>query len=106
MLKFVLGIFVILKLFLCYNSKSSDGFVYVLDLKEIENKPILFLGNKCDVSVMKKEDVVKEFELDKIINKFHLELTCAITTEGVYEGFFWLTKILQGIWTKIYLFIV
>ena len=72
---------------------SINGFHKIYEILEQMNIPILVFANKKDLpNVIKPAEMVKKLQLDKIRNPWHIQETCAITGEGLDEGFAWLAE--------------
>jgi len=84
------------------DDEKKDGSVQyelnnLFEVEELKNIPILFLANKQDKEGAKTISYITyTLELNKIKNrKWYIQGTNAISGDGVYEGFDWLSKILS-----------
>ncbi|EAS05359.1 ADP-ribosylation factor(Arf)/Arf-like (Arl) small GTPase family protein (macronuclear) [Tetrahymena thermophila SB210] len=97
-----------------YYSYFNHGLIYVLDstdsnrmndvkqaLKIIIERmigiPVLILANKQDIAVMSVSEIQEKLQMHTIkgIGEWHIQRCCSLNGEGIYEGFSWLSKVLN-----------
>ena len=62
----------------------------------MNNCPLLVFANKIDISNISTRDLISKLGLDKILRRdWHLQPSCALTGEGLSEGFEWLGKMVN-----------
>jgi ADP-ribosylation factor protein 1 len=64
--------------------------------EDLKNCPILVLANKIDISNMSSVKIVEKLGLHQTRKVWHVQPTCALTGDGIVEGFEWLRKTLKG----------
>ncbi|CAD8182086.1 unnamed protein product [Paramecium octaurelia] len=91
--------------------ETSQALVLVVDLTDkermeeikewleyclIDNKknqlPLLIYANKIDLAQISFNDLVSELKFEKFSNNWHLQPCCAITREGIEDGFTWILQ--------------
>lgn len=65
---------------------------YLLDEEELRDSVLLVLANKQDLpTAIKPQELAARLRLNRITNRqWHIQGTCAVTCEGLNEGFNWL----------------
>ena len=74
---------------------AKDTLQSVINAEELKNCPILVLANKIDVSRIQPVKVVEALGLHLTRKTWHVQPTCALTGDGIVEGFEWLRKTLK-----------
>jgi len=73
---------------------ACDALKQLLNDSSLNDCPLLIFANKQDLSSsLSEEEIIDRLELNKITDrKWHLQPTCAVTGEGIFEGLTWLSK--------------
>lgn len=75
---------------------AKETLQNLLQEEELNGIPVLILANKADVSNTKLSDIAREMDVASMRgHEWHIQSTCGLTREGVYEGLDWLCKKLQ-----------
>ena len=69
-----------------------DFLHLLLEEEELRSANLLFFANKQDLpNALKPEDLATELGLNNITDRsWHVQGTCAVTGEGLFEGLDWL----------------
>lgn len=72
----------------------------LLEEEELKSIPLLVFANKQDRDGrMSVEEITEKLDLNALTGReWHIEGTCAVTNEGIYEGLEWLSKTLNKKW--------
>ena len=93
---------------------GTDAIIYVIDTSdqerldlakeelssllnddELQNASLLVLANKMDLGIMSVPEIVEKLDLVKLRREWKVQGACALTGEGIYDGFDWLAKIMK-----------
>ena len=76
---------------------NFDELNWVLSTNELRDSAFLILANKQDdPEAMSLDEITEKLGLNRIrSHKWHLQGTCAVSGDGVYEGFEWLVSIIS-----------
>jgi len=84
------------------NNDNTNNVHYalksILNTNELRSLPLLIFANKQDLpDAMEVNEISKHFNLSSIIKnrKWHIQPTCALTGDGLYEGLEWLSNTLH-----------
>lgn len=74
---------------------AIEGLHETLEDEELKDIPLLIFANKQDIRTISHDVMINKLETDKFKGAWHLQGTCAITGEGLYEGLEWLSQELK-----------
>lgn len=79
--------------------EAKDELMAILSNKELRNAVLLILANKQDLpNVMDIAEITEKLALPSLSHRnrnWHIEATCAISGDGLYEGLDWLSSQLK-----------
>ncbi|KAL4481377.1 hypothetical protein ABPG72_010530 [Tetrahymena utriculariae] len=97
-----------------YYSDGSNALIYVLDsgdderitdakqaleiiIERMGGIPVLILANKQDIAVLSVREIQEKLQLNSIkgIGETYIQGCCSLNGEGLYDGFKWLSKVLN-----------
>lgn len=64
----------------------------MLSEDELKDAVLLVLANKQDMGVMSVSEIVEKLGLHTLRREWNIQGTCALTGDGLSEGFTWLSK--------------
>jgi len=68
----------------------------LLEDEELRDAKLLVLANKMDLSRLSVSEIMSRLGLDKLKREWKIQGACAMTGEGIFEGFDWLSKVLKN----------
>ncbi|OUM62810.1 hypothetical protein PIROE2DRAFT_66312 [Piromyces sp. E2] len=72
--------------------ESRDELQRISQEEELKDRPFLIFANKQDLpSAMSVSEITDKLGLKSIKQDWHIQGSCAITGDGLYEGLEWLT---------------
>ncbi|EAS05366.1 ADP-ribosylation factor(Arf)/Arf-like (Arl) small GTPase family protein (macronuclear) [Tetrahymena thermophila SB210] len=76
---------------------AKQALEMVLESQDMAGIPVLILANKQDIAVMSLSEIQEKLQLHTIkgIGQWYIQGCCALNGEGIYDGFDWLSKVLN-----------
>ena len=80
------------------DNSAKEELHRMLAEDELRNAPVLVLANKQDLpNAMSVNEITEKLGLNQLRNRlWHIQSTCAITGDGLYEGLDWLANTLNS----------
>ena len=68
-----------------------------MSTETLKNLPLLVFANKQDAAVYSVVEIADKMNLSQMRDReWHIQGACALTGEGLFEGFDWLSKALKN----------
>lgn len=74
---------------------AKEELVRMLGTEELRDAALLVFANKQDQALMSVAEIAEKLGLPSMRREWHIQGTCALTGQGLYEGMDWLTKTLS-----------
>lgn len=77
--------------------EARSELMKILNEDELRDAALLILANKQDLpNAMSVAEIIEKLGLSNLsTRKWHVEATCGLTADGLYEGLGWLSDTLQ-----------
>nr|XP_027230788.1 ADP-ribosylation factor-like [Penaeus vannamei] len=73
--------------------EAKEELDAILECEEVVRLPLLVVANKQDISkALSVQQLSEGLDLRRLDRPWHVQPTCAITSEGVYEALDWLAR--------------
>ena len=76
---------------------AKEELSSILNDDELRDACLLVLANKMDVGNLSVAEVMNRMDLPKLKREWKIQGTCAVTGEGIFEGFDWLASTINKI---------
>ena len=77
--------------------EAKETLHWVLNSEELKTVPLLVFANKQDMAVYSVSQIADKLSLSQMRGReWHIQGACALTGDGLFEGFDWLAKALKN----------